>query len=317
MAVRAKSYQPPQVRYFTARLGPSGANENGQYIPLATKQTIKIAGQPTDTYNLAVAQFREQMHPDLPGKTNFFGYTDLHTFDQKYLAGIIVAEQGTPVLLSVTNLLPNRHILPVDPTLMAGPNGLMVGDHPVNRIVTRLHGGRTPWFSDGTPFQWYTPLGKHGSSFMNVPGVPSIPGTGTYYYPNQQSARLVWYHDHAIGITRLNAYAGIASGFIITDSFEAGLVSSGLLPDLVGIPLIIQDKSFVATNILRQDPTWQWGRPGDFGIRMCMNRISSPAESRIPKAAGIGARPTLRQRTGQALFQGQPAACPRLSSIPS
>jgi spore coat protein A len=244
-------------------LGPSGANEIGQYIPLATKQTIKFAGQSTDTYNLAVAQFSEQMHPDLPGKTNFFGYTDLHTFDQKYLAGIIVATQGTPVLLSVTNFLPNRHILPVDPTLMAGPNGLMVGDLPVNRIVTHLHGGRTPWFSDGTPFQWYTPWGNHGSSFMNVPGLPSIPGTGTYYYPNQQSARLVWYHDHAIGITRLNAYAGIASGFIITDDFEAGLVSSGLLPDLVGIPLIIQDKSFVATNILRQDPTWQWGRPGD------------------------------------------------------
>ncbi len=43
---------------------------------------------------------------------------------------------------------------------------------------------------------------------MNVPGFPALPGTGTYYYPNEQSARLVWYHDHAIGITRLNAYAG-------------------------------------------------------------------------------------------------------------
>ena len=73
----------------------------------------------------------------------------------------------------------------------------------------------------------------------------------------------MWYHDHAMGLTRLNAYAGIASGLIITDDFEAGLVSSGLLPDLVGIPLIIQDKSFVAHNILRQDPTWKWGSPGD------------------------------------------------------
>jgi spore coat protein A len=74
----------------------------------------------------------------------------------------------------------------------------------------------------------------------------SIPGTGTHYCTNEQSAWLVWYHDHAIGITRLNASAGIASAYIITDDFEAKLVSSGLLPNLVGIPLVIQDKSFVA-----------------------------------------------------------------------
>ena len=257
---------PTNLRKFVTSLpglGSSGANEIGQYLPLATKHSINFAGQATDVYNLAATEFSERMHPDLPGRTHFFGYTDLYTLDQKYLAGVIVATQGTPVLLSVTNFLPNRHVLPVDPTVMAGPNGLMVGDLPVNRIVTHLHGGRTPWFSDGTPFQWYTPEGKHGSSFMNVPGLPSIPGTGTYYYPTQQSARLVWYHDHAMGLTRLNAYAGIASGLIITDAFEAGLVSSGLLPDLVGIPLIIQDKSFVATNIHKQDPTWRWGAPGD------------------------------------------------------
>jgi FtsP/CotA-like multicopper oxidase with cupredoxin domain len=162
----------------------------------------------------------------------------------------------------VTNQLPNKHILPVDPTIMAGPNGLMVGDLPVNRICTHLHGGLTPWFSDGTPFQWYTPKGQVGASFMNVPGTNPPPGTATFYYPNQQSARLVWYHDHAIGLTRLNAYAGIAAPYIITDDFEAGLVSSGMLPDLVGIPLVIQDKAFVGPNTKKQDPTWGWGGPG-------------------------------------------------------
>jgi spore coat protein A len=98
---------------------------------------------------------------------------------------------------------------------------------------------------------------------MNVPGFPTLPGTGSYYYPNDQSARLVWYHDHAIGITRLNAYAGIASAFIIVDDFETNLVSTGLLPDLIGIPLVIQDKGFVPRNILKQDPAWRWGLPGD------------------------------------------------------
>jgi spore coat protein A len=134
---------------------------------------------------------------------------------------------------------------------------------PLNRIATHVHGGLTPWFSDGTPFQWFDPKGLTGPSFMNVPGTSPPTGTATHYYPMEQSARLLWYHDHAIGITRTNAYAGLASALVLVDDFEIGLVSSGLLPDLVGIPLVIQDKSFVPLNIHRQDPTWKWGNPGD------------------------------------------------------
>ncbi len=202
------------------------------------------------------------MHPDIPGPTRFFGYYDRFTNDQKYLGGVIVAKKGSPVLLTVKNNLPNKHILPVDPMVMAGPNGVMTGDLPVNRITTHLHGGFTPWFSDGTPCQWYTPTGTHGPSFKNVPGFSVATGVGSYYYTNEQSARLVWFHDHAMGLTRLNAYAGIASAYVIVDDFENNLVTQGLLPDLIGIPLIIQDKGFVPSNILAQDPTWKWGAPG-------------------------------------------------------
>jgi spore coat protein A len=262
----AFAQSPVNIRKFVTSLpglGASAKNEIGQYIPLATKNTINFAGQQTDTYNMAVATFSERMHPDLPGKTDFLGYFDLATYDQKYLGGAIVATKGRPVLLNVTNKAPNRAIIPVDPTIMAGPNGLTVGDLPLNRIATHLHGGLAPWFSDGTPYQWFTPTGQTGASFMNVPGANPPPGTATYYYPNQQSARLAWYHDHAMGITRTNAYLGIAAPYIIIDDFELGLVNSGLLPDLVGIPLAIQDKGFVPTNIGKQDPTWKWGNPGD------------------------------------------------------
>jgi spore coat protein A len=257
---------PTNLRKFVTSLpglGPSGRNEIGQYIPLATKTTQTFAGLTTDFYNLAATRFSEFMHPDLPGNTHFLGYTDLVTFDQKYLAGIIVAKRGTPVRLNVSNQLPNKALIPIDPTMMAGPNGLTVGDLPLNRIATHVHGGLTPWFSDGTPFQWFDPKGLTGASFMNVPGTTPPRGTATYYYPMDQSARFLWYHDHAIGITRTNAYAGIASGLVLVDDFEIGLVNSGLLPDLVGIPLVIQDKSFVAQNIHQQDPTWKWGNPGD------------------------------------------------------
>ena len=67
----------------------------------------------------------------------------------------------------------------------------------------------------------------------------------TFYYTNQQSARLMFYHDHAWGITRLNVYAGEAAGYLITDATEqaAGRPSGPSPSD--EIPLIIQDKTFV------------------------------------------------------------------------
>jgi spore coat protein A len=262
----AFAQSPTNIRKFVTTLpglGPSGANNFGQYLPLATKTSSTFAGLATDVYNLGVAQFGEKMHPDLPRATHFWVYYDLVTGDQKYLAGVIVAKRGTPVLFNVTNQLPNKALIPIDPTMMAGPNGLTVGNLPLNRIATHVHGGLTPWFSDGTPFQWFDPTGRTGASFMNVPGTNPPVGTATHYYPMDQSARLMWYHDHAIGITRTNAYSGIASALVVVDDFEIGLVNSGLLPDLLGIPLVIQDKTFVPPNILQQDPTWIWGMPGD------------------------------------------------------
>ena len=263
---RAEAFvQSPSLRKFITTLpglDTAGANNIGQYLPLATKTTATFAGLSTDVYKLAVAQFTEKMHPDLPGSTQFWGYHDLATRDRRYLGGVIVASRGRPVLLNVTNRLPARALIPVDPTQGAGPHGLTVGRLPMNRAVTHLHGGLTPWFSDGTPFQWSTPYGLSGPSFMNVPGTHPPLGTATYYYPMDQSARFVWYHDHAMGITRTNVYAGLASALILTDDFEISLVNQGLLPDLIGTPLIIQDKSFVPKDIDTVDPDWFWGPPG-------------------------------------------------------
>src|SRR6476646_4979164 len=93
----AFAQSPTNIRKFVTSLpglGPSAKNEIGQYIPLATKRTFNFAGKPTDIYNVAVTQFSQFMHPDLPGKTDFFGYTDLTTFDRKYLGGAIVAKRG-------------------------------------------------------------------------------------------------------------------------------------------------------------------------------------------------------------------------------
>ncbi|HEX2663946.1 MAG TPA: hypothetical protein VHM93_14020 [Candidatus Acidoferrum sp.] len=134
------------------------------------------------------------------------------------MAGIVVAKKGRPVLFNITNQLPNKQLIPIDLTINAGPN-TTVGDLPLNRIATHLHGGFTPWFSDGIPFQWFAPNGMHGVSFMNVPGTNPSAGTATYYYPMDQSARMAWYQDHAVGIMRTNAYSRIASPLVLTDDF--------------------------------------------------------------------------------------------------
>jgi hypothetical protein len=109
---------PTNIRKFIINLpglGPAGAYQIGQYLPLATKTTTTFASRTTDVYKLGVAQFGQKMHRDLPRATLFWGYYDLATGDQKNLGGVIVAKRGTPVLLNVTNQLPNKALIPVDP----------------------------------------------------------------------------------------------------------------------------------------------------------------------------------------------------------
>jgi spore coat protein A len=236
-------------------------------IPLAQPDTTRRSWwQPGVThYTIDIAQFRDQLHPDLPNPTRLWGFGQGNQF--QHLGGIIAAKRGTPVQVTFRNHLPPRHILPIDTSLMGA-------DKAANRASIHLHGGFVPWTSDGGPHSWWSPLGRHGSSFLNNrvlrPGQLVPPDEAEYYYPNQQSARLLWYHDHALGITRLNAYAGIASAYVIYDDYELSLVAGGHLPGPIDprtLYLVFQDKIFVAGNIDKQDPTWAalmpQTRPGD------------------------------------------------------
>jgi spore coat protein A len=147
--------------------------------------------------------------------------------------------------------------IPVDTTLPAG-SSLIVGDLARNRTAVHLHGGSVPWTSDGGPFAWWDPSGNRGPSFLNVLNPTLALNEAEYYYPNNQGARLVWYHDHAVGITRINAYAGIASAYVITDDYEDSLILHNHLPgplDARTIYLVFQDEIFVSNNIAAIDPT--------------------------------------------------------------
>jgi spore coat protein A, manganese oxidase len=246
--------QSPKLRKFVAPL--PGLGPNG--IPVANP-TTNSAYPGADFYQLSAQQFTQQLHPDLPNPTHLWGYVDTTTNKPGYLGPVIVAQRGKPVVIRMQNNLPPTHILPVDTTIMGAEPGV-----PQNRCCVHLHGGLVPWTSDGGPFAWFSPTGVMGAtdgsagpSFLN--GVAGQPGTADYYYPNNQSERLVWYHDHAMGITRLNAYAGIAAGYLITDPVVGALTTgdSPVVPPLAyTIPLIIQDKGFKVTAD-------QWGKPGD------------------------------------------------------
>ena len=107
----AFAQSPTNIRKFVTSLpglGPSAKNEIGQYIPLATKRTIKFAGKPTDVYNLAVAQFSQLMHPDLPGKTDFFGYTDARRLTAISGRSDRSQARARQCLLNVANQLPTN-----------------------------------------------------------------------------------------------------------------------------------------------------------------------------------------------------------------
>ncbi|MGE5506993.1 MAG: hypothetical protein ACM3RP_00665 [Chitinophagales bacterium] len=268
-------------------LGAANANDLGQYIPVAVPDTTTYPG--SDYYEIELGQFTEQLHKDLP-PTTLRGYRQTNTTDPTvskfhYLGPMIIAQKDRPVRIKFTNKLPTGAggdlFLPVDTTVMGagmGPLGMNVpAGSPMyytqNRATLHLHGGNTPWISDGTQHQWITPAGENtpypkGVSVRNVPDMPDPgPGSMTFYYTNQQSARLMFYHDHSYGITRLNIYAGEAAGYLLQDPAEKALVDSGVIP-ADQIPLIIQDKTFVPDDaqLAAQDPTWdkaKWGGKGN------------------------------------------------------
>ncbi len=339
-------------------LGAAGANNLGQYIAVAAPDTTTYPG--ADYYEIAVVEYQEQMHSDLP-PTTLRGYVQLETsvvqgshYDlgngyfgvdaPHYLGASIVATKDRPVRILFRNLLPTGEggnlFLPTDVTVMGAgmgpelagmvevPDGTQptcgqtpkpAGCFTENRAVLHLHGGITPWISDGTPHQWITPAGEQaypdgagvtenkgvsvayvpdmwyaagntvcaGQLTCDVPGATNNPGAGaqTYYYTNQQSARLMFYHDHAWGITRLNVYGGEAAAYVIQDDIEQLLVDQGLIPSAADtIPLVVQDKTFVpgADQLAASDETWdtaKWGGEGNLWLPHVYSPAQNPGDS--------------------------------------
>ncbi len=144
---------------------------------------------------------------------------------------------------------PLNHMLPYDTTVHgAGPQ------FPQARIVTHLHGGVTEERSDGYPEHWFSPDASAAANGMGGPSGNSLITT----YTNQQRAAGLWYHDHAMGITRLNVYAGMAGFYLLRDSEEQSL---GLPSGDYEIPLMLQDRSFYEDGRLFYPPEEPYSDP--------------------------------------------------------
>jgi spore coat protein A, manganese oxidase len=181
-------------------------------------------------YRMAMRELHAKIHRDLP-PTRVWG------FNNSSPGPIFETRSGQGLLVEWANELPQQHFLPIDHTLHGAESG-----KPDVRSVIHLHGGKTPPASDGYPEDWYTP----GQSRV-------------YHYPNRQDAALLFYHDHTMGINRLNIYAGLQGLFLIRDEVEDSL---NLPKDKYEIPLLLYDRFILADGQLNYpvspDPKAPW-----------------------------------------------------------
>ncbi|MGF7123057.1 multicopper oxidase family protein [Rhodococcus sp. AG1013] len=172
-----------------------------------------------------------------------------------YLGPTIESHSNDPLTVSYRNEI-GVHPLAADfdTTL----HGVTEQDRTSVPTSMHLHGAVTPPEHDGHP------------AFLQRPGQGHV-----HHYPNGHEATQLWYHDHAMGITRLNVYAGLAGMFLLRDEFDTGATGNawGLPSGEFEIPLVLQEKIFTADGrqSIRATPLvpqgrWDGGTPGDVGV---------------------------------------------------
>ncbi len=228
----------PQRVYVPQQLPPM--LHNLQLPPFVDPLPLPAVARPNAHGHLRIAmrEVHARVHRDLP-PTRLWSYVDLNDPNSPMhgLAPLIEARSNRPLHVEWVNQLPTKHFLPIDYSLHGCGREL-----PEVRACVHLHGGRTPSASDGYPEDWYVP----GQSRASL-------------YPLQQDAATLWYHDHAMGLNRLNIYAGLFGMAIVRDEAETAL---GLPTGRFEVPLTLFDRNFSADAQLfypsSGDPNSPW-----------------------------------------------------------
>jgi spore coat protein A len=198
--------------------------------PQGERAVPNKSGERVPFYRVSTRAIECKLHRDL-APTNLWSYGGS-------VPGVMFETwSGRGMLVEWANELPPKHFLPIDYSLHGASRDL-----PEVRNVVHLHGGKTPAEYDGFPEDWYAP----GQS-------------RTYYYPNEQEAALLWYHDHAMGINRLNVYAGLFGLHVIRDPEEQAL---HLPAGKYEVPLVLFDRHLRTdgqlTYPVSSDPEHPW-----------------------------------------------------------
>lgn len=227
----------------------------GQEIPQYVEPLPTFVGAriPAGDITVSIEEFQQKvlpasMYTALPAPFNegtfVWGYK-VGSAPPSYPGFTIEARRGTPAKIVYRNDLPAAPFLQkyltvdqtldwADPLKQQGSFSPYAGPPP---IATHLHGGEVPSKFDGGPLSWFTPgLSLTGPAFK----------TNVYSYPNAQEATTLWIHDHTMGITRLNVYAGLAGFYLLRDQYDSGIPGTGLnLPASdYEIEMVIQDRQF-------------------------------------------------------------------------
>jgi FtsP/CotA-like multicopper oxidase with cupredoxin domain len=172
------------------------------------------------------------------------------------------AIRGIPTVVKWVNNIESSYMFAVDPTLhWANPNDMGMPMEPVDAppfppgypdaqsnvpLVAHLHGSEVSSLFDGGPNAWFTNAGTQGSGYNSL--YPTASNAAVYYYPNEQPATMLWYHDHGLGVTRLNVMSGLAGFYPLRDPQD--LLGYILPSGAYEMPLAIQDRIFQTNGAL-------------------------------------------------------------------
>ena len=197
----------------------------------------------TVAQTISASEFTQQVLPSNFKAGPYGGKTLVWGYNNSYPGPTMEAKRNFPTRVTYQNNLNNPLLLPflpIDQTLnWADPLGCNKNPACASQRYTgpvpmapHLHGGEVPSAYDGGPNSWFTP----GAAIKGPAYVSS-----TYTYPNAQEAATFWYHDHTMGITRLNVYAGLAGFYLLRDPLHepANLPSGSYEREIV-----IQDRMF-------------------------------------------------------------------------
>jgi FtsP/CotA-like multicopper oxidase with cupredoxin domain len=241
---------------------------DGSKVPQFVTALPTFVGKRAQGASLQVGmfEFQQRVLPDsiyskLPGPFNQGTYLWGYDLSQSGIRGAptpqwpgttVEAQRGTQTQIRYVNNLPSnsqlRKLVTVDETIhWADPlnagHAFNFYTGPIPSVV-HLHGAEVQSTSDGQSNAWFTNDGRHGSAYFTA--FPTSANAAVYQYPNKQQSTTLWFHDHVLGMTRINVYAGLAALYLIRDQFDTGEPDNPLrLPaGKQEIELMIQDRQF-------------------------------------------------------------------------